>query len=100
MKFQKYAGIALAAALTFAAPTAAVFAQSSDSGTKQALKNAGADTKHAAKDTGHAVKQGTKKSYHETKRVTKKGYNKTKHATKKVGHTIEGKPDTAAHNPQ
>ena len=88
MQLRRLGGLALAAALTATIPTAAIFAQTTDSGAKRDAKNAGTETKDAAKDAGHSVKQGTKKGYH-----------KTKHGTKKVLHKIEGKPDNAATNP-
>lgn len=87
MQLRRLGGLALAAALTATIP-AATFAQSTDTGAKRDVKNAGTDTKDAAKDIGSGTKKGTKKVYH-----------KTKHGTKRVLHKIEGKPNNAATNP-
>lgn len=89
MQLRTAGTLILSAALSFSLPSAAAFAQSNDSGTKQDMKSAGHESKNAVKDTGHGIKQGTKKVFH-----------KTKHVTKKVGHKIEGKRDTSANNPQ
>lgn len=70
----------LGAALAFA-PALGFGQQTTDSGAKQDMKDAGHETKNAAKDTGSGVKQGTKKAYHSSKNGTKKAYNKTKNTT-------------------
>jgi len=86
------------------------FAQTTDPGAKQDMKNAGSDTKHAATATGHGVSQGSKTAYNKTKSGTEKGYDKTKSGTEKgydktksgteTGyHKVEGKPNTSANNP-
>jgi len=97
------------------------FAQSTDPGAKQDMKNAGSDTKHAAVGVGHGIskgtqtayhktasgtgkvydktKSGTETGYHKTVQGTKTGYHKTAHATKTGVHKVEGKPDTPANNP-
>jgi hypothetical protein len=109
----------LIAALVLTLPVA--FAQTTDPGAKQDIKNAGSDTKHAATSAGHSVSQGSKTAYHKTAAGTEKGYDKTKsgtekgydkaksgtetgyhktaHATKTGVHKVEGKPDTPANNP-
>ncbi len=89
MQLRTAGALILSAALSLTIPSAALFAQSNDSGTKRDMKSAGHETKDAAVDTGHGIKQGTKKVFH-----------KTKHVTKKVGHKIEGKRDTSANNPR
>ncbi len=89
MKFQNAGAFALAVAFSLTAPSAALFAQTTDSGAKRDMNSAGHETKNAAVDTGHGVKQGTKKGYHSTR-----------HFTKKVGHKVEGKKDTSVNNPQ
>ena len=76
---------AFAVATTLILPAVA---QTSDSGTKSSMKNAGSDTKSATKEAGRGVAQGTKTGYH-----------KTTHGTKKVLHKVEGKPDTPVNNP-
>lgn len=73
---QKACGLLLTAGLIIG--TAA--AQSSDSGAKQNMKNAGHETVAAGRDTGRAVKQGTRKGYRKTKRGTKKAAHKVHHA--------------------
>ncbi len=88
MQLRTAGTLILSAALSLSLPSAAAFAQSTDSGAKRDMKSAGHETKDAAVDTGHGIKKGTKKVYH-----------KTKHVTKKVGHKIEGKKDTPVNNP-
>jgi hypothetical protein len=113
--------VTLIATLVLAFPLPAALAQTSDSGAKQDMKNAGADTKNATTNAGRGVNQGSKKVYNKTKSGTKTGYDKTKsgtekgydktksgtetgyhktaHATKTGVHKVEGKPDTPANNP-
>ena len=50
--------LVLIAATVLLLPVA--FAQATDQGPKQDMKDAGSDTKHAAKSVGHGVSQGTK----------------------------------------
>ncbi len=88
MQLRTAGTLILSAALSLSLPSAAAFAQSSDTGAKRDMKSAGHETKDAAIDTGHGIKKGTKKVYH-----------KTKHVTKKIGHKIEGKKDTPVNNP-
>ncbi len=121
MNYSRIRPLALTAVfvLSFSAPAA--FAQNSDSGAKQDMKDAGSDTKHAATSVGHGVSKGSEKAYDKTKSGTEKGYDKTKagtekaydktksgtetgyhktaHATKSTAHKVEGKPDTPANNP-
>jgi hypothetical protein len=100
--------LALIAAMAITVPIA--FAQTTDPGAKQDMKNAGSDTKHAATSTGHGVSKGSKTAYNKTKSGTEKGYDKTKsgtetgyhktaHATKTGVNKVEGKPNTPANNP-
>jgi hypothetical protein len=76
-------------------------AQSSDSGAKQDMKNAGTDTKNATKSAGNGIKKGTKKSVNATKSGTKKAYNKTANTTKgAVNGAKAGADKPASEKPQ
>jgi hypothetical protein len=88
-------GVALVAAPAFA------LSQSSDSGAKQDMKNAGTDTKNATKSAGNGIKKGTKKTVHATKSGTKKAYNKTANTTKgAVNGAKAGADKPATEKPQ
>ena len=89
MKADHFKALSLATALALTFGFQVAGAQTSDSGAKQDMKNAGHSTQNAAVSAGHGIKKGTKKGYH-----------KTKHATKKLGHKIEGKRDTPLNNPR
>ena len=80
MHFRSSRSLALIATLALTFP---VFAQTSDPGVKQDMKNAGTDTKHATTSAGHGVSEGSKTAYDKSKSGTEKGYNKTKSGTEK-----------------
>jgi len=72
----------MSAVLVFALQAA--FAQSTDSGAKQDMKDAGHETKQAAKDTGRATKKAAKKTGHTVKKGTHKAAHKTEQGAQKV----------------
>lgn len=74
----------MSAVLGLALPAA--FAQTTDSGAKQDVKDAGSDTKHAVTSVGHGIGKGTKTLAHKTETGTEKAYDKTKTGTKTAAH--------------
>ena len=76
--------LTLTVALVLSLPVA--FAQTTDNGAKQDMKNAGSDTKHAATSAGHGVSEGSKTAYNKTASGTQKGYDQAKSGTKTAYH--------------
>jgi hypothetical protein len=68
-----------------------VWAQDSNPGFKQDMKNTGHDTKQATKSAGHHVKHGTKKTWHATKHTTKHVAHKTAQKTDEGARKVEHK---------